>query len=246
VFIEYGMISDEKFYERAEKFCLLKNTDNKYFTFEEYKNHIKTLQTDKEKDLVYLYTNNLEEQHSFIQAATERGYDVLLLDGVIDSHFVNVIEQKFDKSKFTRVDADIIDKLILKEDAMPSKLSEEQQKELKPVIEKYVEKEKFTVQFESMSENDQPFLITQPEYMRRMKDMSAMGGGMSFYGSIPDSYNLVINSNHPLVTKIMEEKDEAQQASLIKQATDLAMLSQNLLKGEKLTEFIKRSVEIIK
>jgi molecular chaperone HtpG len=246
VFIEYGMISDEKFYERAEKFCLLKNTDNKYFTFEEYKNHIKTLQTDKEKDLVYLYTNNLEEQHSFIQAATERGYDVLLLDGVIDNHFVNVIEQKFDKSKFTRVDADIIDKLILKEDAMPSKLSEEQQKELKPVIEKYVEKEKFTVQFESMSENDQPFLITQPEYMRRMKDMSAMGGGMSFYGSIPDSYNLVINSNHPLVTKIMEEKDEAQQASLIKQATDLAMLSQNLLKGEKLTEFIKRSVEIIK
>jgi len=246
VFIEYGMISDEKFYERAEKFCLLKNTDNKYFTFEEYKNHIKTLQTDKEKNLVYLYTNNLEEQHSFIQAATERGYDVLLLDGVIDNHFVNVIEQKFEKSKFTRVDADIIDKLILKEDAMPSKLSEEQQKELKPVIEKYIEKEKFTIQFESMSESDQPFLITQPEYMRRMKDMSAMGGGMSFYGSIPDSYNLVINSNHPLVTKIMEEKDEAQQASLIKQATDLAMLSQNLLKGEKLTEFIKRSVEIIK
>jgi len=246
VFIEYGMISDEKFYERAEKFCLLKNTENKYFTLEEYKNHIKTLQTDKEKHLVYLYTNNLEEQHSFIQAATERGYDVLLLDGVIDNHFVNVLEQKLDKSKFTRVDADIIDKLILKEDAMPSKLSEEQQKELKPVIEKYIEKEKFTVAFESMSESDQPFLITQPEYMRRMKDMSAMGGGMSFYGSIPDTYNLVINSNHPLVTKIMEEKDEAQQASLIKQAADLAMLSQNLLKGEKLTEFIKRSVEIIK
>ncbi|HPT04941.1 MAG TPA: molecular chaperone HtpG [Bacteroidales bacterium] len=246
VFIEYGMISDEKFYERAEKFCLFKNTDGKYFTFEEYKKQIKDTQTDKNKQLVYLYANNAEEQYSYIEAAKERGYDVLLMDGVLDNHFINAIEHKFEKTVFTRVDADVIDKLIQKEDALPSKLSQEEQDKLKPIIENSIPKDKFSLIFESLSETDQPVIITQPEYMRRMKDMSAMGGGMSYMGGLPDHYNMVINTNHPVIGKILNETDESLRTNLIKQVTDLALLSQSMLKGEDLTNFIKRSVEIIK
>jgi len=246
VFIEYGMISDEKFYERAEKFCLFKNTDGKYFTFEEYKKQIKDTQTDKNKQLVYLYANNAEEQYSYIEAAKERGYDVLLMDGVLDNHFINAIEHKFEKTVFTRVDADVIDKLIQKEDALPSKLSQEEQDKLKPIIENSIPKDKFSLVFESLSETDQPVIITQPEYMRRMKDMSAMGGGMSYMGGLPDHYNMVINTNHPVIGKILNETDESLRTNLIKQVTDLALLSQSMLKGEDLTNFIKRSVEIIK
>jgi len=246
VFIEYGMISDEKFYERAEKFCLFKNTDSKYFTFEEYKKHIADTQTDKNKQLVYLYANNAEEQYSYIEAAKERGYDVLLMDGVLDNHFINAIEHKFEKTVFTRVDADVIDKLIQKEDALPSKLSQEEQDKLKPIIENSIPKDKFSLVFESLSETDQPVIITQPEYMRRMKDMSAMGGGMSYMGELPDHYNMVINTNHPVIGKILNEPDESLRTNLIKQVTDLALLSQSMLKGEDLTNFIKRSVEIIK
>ena len=246
VFIEYGMISDEKFYERAEKFCLFKNTDGKYFTFEEYKKQIKDTQTDKNKQLVYLYANNAEEQYSYIEAAKERGYDVLLMDGVLDNHFINAIEHKFEKTVFTRVDADVIDKLIQKEDALPSKLSQEEQDKLKPIIENSISKDKFSLVFESLSETDQPVIITQPEYMRRMKDMSAMGGGMSYMGELPDHYNMVINTNHPVIGKILNETDESLRTNLIKQVTDLALLSQSMLKGEDLTNFIKRSVEIIK
>jgi molecular chaperone HtpG len=246
VFIEYGMISEEKFYERAEKFCLFKNTAGKYFNFEEYKEFIKPSQTDKDKQLVILYTSNTEEQHSFINSATDRGYDVLLMDGVIDNHFINALEQKFEKTQFKRVDADVIDKLIVKDDQLPSKLSTEQQDQVKPVIEKVANTATYTIQFESLSESDQPMIITQPEFMRRMKDMSAMGGGYSYMGNMPDHYNLVVNSNHPLIGKMLTIENEDDKDNLAKQLFDLAKLAQNLLKGEELTRFVQRSIEIIK
>ena len=245
VFIQYGMISEPKFYDRAEKFYLFKNVDGKYFTFEEYKKHIEKLQTDKDKKLVYLYATNVDEQHAYIEAAKEKGYDVLELDGILDNHFVNTLEQKFENSTFARVDADVIDKLINKEDKQPSKLSEKEQEKLKPVFEKVVGQEHYTVIFENLSEKDLPVLITQPEFMRRMKDMSKLGGGMDYMGTMPDAYNLIVNTNHPVISNILNEKDEKKQQTLAKEVTDLAKLSQNLLKGQDLTDFIKRSVELI-
>jgi molecular chaperone HtpG len=245
VFIQYGMITDEKFKERAMKFCLLKNVDGKYFTFEEYKTHIKNNQTDKDKKVIHIYTSNKEEQHSFVEAAKERGYDILSMETPIDSHFINMLESNLEEVGFVRVDAEVVEKLINKEDALPSKLSDEQKEKLKPIIEKQLEGKTFYVNFENMSESDQPMIITQPEFMRRMKDMSALGGGMSYMGSMPDTYNLVVNANHPVMGKILEESDEAVQGKLVSQLVDLAMLSKNLLKGEKLTNFIKRSVELI-
>ena len=245
IFIEYGMISDEKFYERAEKFCLLKNTDGKYFTLDEYKDHVKTFQTDKDNNVIYLYSTNLEEQHSFISAAKERGYDILVMDNILDSHFINQLERKFDKTRFARVDADTIDKLIPKHEELPSKLSEDQKNTIKPIIEKQVDKLKFTVQFESLSDTEQPIMITQPEFMRRMREMSAAGGGASYFGQMPEQYNLVVNSNHPLIGKLLDEKNEEKQNKFAKQLTDLALLSQNLLRGEELTKFIKRSIDLI-
>lgn len=244
IFIEYGIISEPKFFERAEKFCLLKDTAGKYFTFEEYKNHIKDIQTDKDKKLVYLYTSDSVEQHGFIQAATERGFNVLVMDGPIDNHFVNTLEQKFENTSFVRVDADVVDKLIKKEDSMPSKLSDEERDKLKPVFEEAAGKEHYSVLFESLSETDLPVQITRPEFMRRMKDMSMMGGA-SYMSGLPDSLNLVVNGNHPLIAKLNEEKDETHKKDLAKQLVDLAKLSQNLLKGEELTGFIKRSINII-
>ncbi len=247
VFIEYGMLSDDKFYERAQKFSLFKNTDGKYFTLEEYKAKVKDIQTDKDKKIVYLYASNVEEQYSFIQSAKDRGYDVLEMDGVLDNHFVNSLEQKLMDIQFKRVDADTIDKLIAKEEDLPSKLNEKQKETLKPIIEEKVDKAKFTVVFESLSETEAPFVITQSEFMRRMKDMEKLGGGgMMGMGSLPDSYNLVVNSNHNLVSAILEEKDADKQAEVIKQMYDLALLSQNLLKGKDLAEFIKHSFSLIK
>lgn len=245
IFVQYGMISDEKFYEKAVKFALLKNTDGKSFTFEEYENHVKPNQTDKDNKVVYLYATNTDEQYSYIDAAKSRGYDVLMMDSPLDAHFINHLESKLNNVQFVRVDSDTIDKLIKKDDAQVSKLTEEEQNTLKPIVEGVVAKEKFSVVFESLSEGDSPMLITRPEFMRRMKDMSAMGGGMNFYGSMPDMYNLVVNSNHPLISKILAEKNSEVQAQLAKQAADLAMLSQGLLKGEELTRFIKRSVDMI-
>lgn len=246
IFVQYGMISDEKFYEKAVKFALLKNTDGKSYTFEEYENHVKPNQTDKDNKVVYLYATNTDEQYSYIDAAKSRGYDVLMMDSPLDAHFINHLESKLNNVQFVRVDSDTVDKLIKKDDAQVSKLSEEEQNALKPIVEGVVAKEKFSVVFESLSETDSPMLITRPEFMRRMKDMSAMGGGgMNFYGSMPDMYNLVVNSNHPLISKILSEKNSDTQAQLAKQAADLAMLSQGLLKGEELTKFIKRSVEMI-
>ncbi|MBU2650242.1 MAG: molecular chaperone HtpG [Bacteroidetes bacterium] len=246
VFIEYGMITEEKFYERAEKFSLFKNIDSKYFTFDEYRTHIKKNQTDKNKQIVYLYTSDPEDQHSFIEAARERGYDILLMDGVLDNHFINALEHHFKESSFRRVDADTVDKLIEKEDATPSKLSDDEKDKLKAVIERSVDKEKFHVVFENLSESDVPMMITRPEFMRRMKDMAQMGGDAFGMGAMPDSYNLVVNANNPLMGRIMEENNEDTQNNLVKQVYDLALLSQNLLKGKSLTEFVKRSIELIK
>lgn len=246
IFVQYGMLSEDKFYDKAQKFALLKSTDGKYSTLEEYAEKVAPIQTDKDKRVIYLYTTNIDEQHSFIETAKDRGYDVLVFDSPIDSHYINQLESKLKDTSFVRVDADTIDKLIKKEEAQPSKLSEAEQKQLQPVIESVVPKEKFIVVFESLSEKDAPMLITKPEFMRRMKDMSAMGGGgMNFYGSMPDMHNLIVNSNHPLISKILHEKDADKQKQLTKQTADLAMLSQGLLKGEELTKFIKRSVELI-
>jgi molecular chaperone HtpG len=246
IFVQYGMLSEEKFYEKAKSFALFKTTDGKFYTMDEFAEKVKPTQTDKDKRVIYLYTSNTEEQHSFIETAKERGYEVLVFDSPIDAHFINQLESKLENTSFVRVDADTIDKLIKKDEAQPSKLSEEEQKKLQPVVEAVVPKEKFTVVFESLSEKDAPMLITKPEFMRRMKDMSALGGGgMNFYGSMPDMHNLVVNSNHPLISKIMNEKSEEKQKQLTKQAADLAMLLQGLLKGEELTKFIKRSVELI-
>lgn len=247
IFIQYGMLSDDKFYEKAQKFSLFKNAEGKFFTLEEYAQYVKTAQTDKDNKLVYLYTTNEEEQHAFIETAKERAYDVLVMNSPIDAHFINFLEQKLTDTTFVRVDSDTVDKLIKKEEAQPSKLTEEQQKTLQPIFESSVPKEKFTVIFESLSEKDSPVLITKPEFMRRMKDMSALGGGgMSFMGTMPEMHNLVVNSNHPLISKILLEPNADTQKNLVKQTTDLALLSQNLLKGEELTKFIKRSLEMIK
>jgi molecular chaperone HtpG len=247
IFVQYGLISDEKFYEKASKFTLLKNTEGKAFTFEEYDAHVKVNQIDKDNKLVFLYATNVDEQHTYIDAAKSRGYDVLLMDSPLDSHLINSLESKLSNTQFVRVDSDTVEKLIKKDDGQVSKLTEEEQTKLKPVIEGVVAKEKYTVQFESLSETDSPMLITRPEFMRRMKDMQAMGGGggMNFYGSMPDMYNLVVNSNHPLISKILAETDASKQSQLAKQAADLALLSQGLLKGEELTKFVKRSVEMI-
>lgn len=245
IFIQYGIISEPKFWERAEKFTLLKDTEGKFYTFDEYKNLIKDSQTDKDKKLVYLYTSDITEQHGFIEGVKELGYNILVLDGVLDNHFINTLEQKFENTAFVRVDSDVVDKLIKKDEHMPSKLSEEEQNKIKPLFEQAVGKEHYSVIFESMSESSMPVQITKPEFMRRMKDMSMLGGGMGYMGNLPDSYNMVINSNHPLISKINLEQDEDNRKKMAKQLIDIAKLSQNLLKGEELTSFIKRSLDIL-
>lgn len=248
VFIQYGMLSDEKFYERAEKIFLLKNIENDKFSLENYKKKIEPLQMDKDKKLVYLYSNDIDKQFSYIQAAKDKGYDVLLMDGILDNHFVNTLEQKLKDVKFARIDSDIIDNLISKDEVIPSKLSEKEVEDLKKIIEKEVDSSKFTVQIESLNETDSPITITQNEFMRRMKEMSEMGGGgmMSFYGDMPENYNLVVNSNHPLMSEVLNTKEEEKQKEVVSQLKDLALLSQGLLKGEALSNFIKRSIGIIK
>ncbi len=210
LFIEYGIVTNDKFYDRAKDIVLFQNVDGKNFTIDEYKNIIKDNQTDKDKKLVHLYTTNKEEQYTFIQAAKDKGYDVLLMDGQLDVHFMNHLEQKLTDSRFVRVDADVIDKLIPKDETKESKLSKEQQNDLAPVFESQLEDkaEHFSVLFEPMAETETPIVITQSEFMRRMKDMSEMSGGGYNLGNLPDSYNLVVNANHPLVHKIAKDKDE--------------------------------------
>lgn len=245
VFIEFGMLTDEKFYDKAKNFYLLKSVGGTYHTIEEYKSKIESLQTDKNDKLVVLYAQDEKEQHSFIETAKERGYDVVILNTPISSHLVSKLEQKEEKLSFVRVDADIIDKLIQKDEELPSKLSDEEKEKIKPFIEESVDKEKFTVQFESMSEKDRPMIITQSEFMRRMKEQQMTGGGPMFGGVMPEMYNLVVNANHPLITSL-NDKDEEGRKEVIGQLVDLALLSQNMLTGEAMSKFIQRSVDLMK
>ena len=250
VFIEYGMMSDPKFYERAEKFFLFKDTDDKYYTIEEYKALIKENQTDKNKALVYLYATDKDDQYTNIENAKAKGYNVLMMDGILDPHFISAYEQKEgekgddSRTMFARVDSNTIDKLIVKDDKEAvSKLDDKQKETLKAAFEKVIDKVKFNVEFSNEGETDAPVEVTQNEWMRRMKEMEQMGGGpMSFYGSMPDSYTLMLNTNSPVITSLLDKDDAAQEAT-IRQIYDLALLSKNLLKGKDLSEFVKRNLE---
>ena len=247
VIIEYGMLSEDKFFDKAQKFALYPTVDNAFFTFEEFLEKTKDAQTDKEGNQIVLYAANKDAQHSYIQAAKDKGYEVLLLDSPIVSHLMQKLETSNEKVKFTRVDADHIDNLIKKEDTVISKLSDEEKETLKPMIENAVPKQTYTVQLEAMDSSASPFMITVPEFMRRMKEMSASGGGgMMGMGNLPEMYNLVVNTNHELVGEILNTKTDKKRERLISQAFDLAKLSQNLLHGEELTNFIKRSYDLIK
>jgi len=238
LFMEYGMLSDEKFHERAEKFVLLKNVDGKYFTLEEYEKLIKENQTDKNKSLVYLYATDRDEQYSYIEAAKAKGYDVLLMDGQLDTHFVNHLEPKLKESRFARVDSEIIDKLIDKDEVRESKLSADQQTDLTPVFQAHLpgQEMNYMVSYESLSEDDKPVMITQSECMRRMKDMQEMSGQASMYGNFPDSYNLVVNANHPLVTRIAEGTEKKLGKKLGDLRTEKAGLSEEQQLLEKAKE----------
>lgn len=246
IVLEYGMLSEDKFYEKAGAFVLYPTVDDKYFTLDELKEQLKEKQTDKDNKLVVLYASNKEAQHSYIEIAKEKGYEVLLLDSPIISHLIQKIEGDNSEIRFVRVDSDHIDNLIKKEDNAISKLSEDEQTSLKTVLETIVPKQNYTVQLEALDSQSAPFIITQPEFMRRMKEMSQTGGGMFGMGNMPEMYNLVVNTNSDLATTILNTEDKTTQESLVKQALDLAKLSQNLLKGEALTAFVKRSFELIK
>ena len=240
VIVEYGMLTEKKFFDKAEKFALYQNVDGAYSTWTEYLDKIKVNQVDKDGKTVVLYTNDKEAQHSYITEAKEKSYDVLVLDGPIVSHLIQKLETEKENISFVRVDADAMDKLIQKGEEIPSVLSEADETSLKETIEEVLPKEQYTVQFESMSPTSSPFTITQSEFMRRMKEMSATGGGGMFgMNNMPEMYNLVVNGNHPLVSKVVGEKDADLQKAMLKEATDLAKLSQGLLKGEELTLFIK-------
>ena len=245
VVIEYGMLSEDKFFDKADKFALYPMVDGKYYTLEELKEATKANQTDKDDKLVILYASNVEEQHAYIEAAKEKGYQVVLLDSPIVSHLIQKLESSNEKLSFARVDGDAIENLIKKDEAAVSKLSDEEKEKLQPLIEAVVPKEKYTIQLEALSSNQLPFVLTQPEFMRRMKEMQQAGGN-SMFGQMPEMYNLVINTNHPLVEQILNTKTEKKRTRLIQQTLDLARLSQNLLKGEELTNFIQRSVDLIK
>ena len=244
IFIQYGSITDEKFWDRAKSFFLLKNVEGKYFTLDEYKTYIETLQKDKNETLVYLYAADAEKQHIYIQSAQERGYDVLLMDSILDAHFINMLEQKLEKSKFARVDADVIDKLIEKEDSLISKLSEEERKNLSEIFENSVEKEKFTVVVESLSDTDLPVMIMQNEFMRRFQDMERLSGQNGMYGRF-EHYNLVVNDNNDMIVNLLKEENEEKKSQMTQQLIDLALLSQNMLTGEKLSQFVRRSLDFI-
>jgi len=246
LFVKYGIISDEKFYDRAKEFSLLKNVDGKYFTFEEYKEKAKPVQTDKDGNVIYLYTSDAGKQDSFIQTAKNKAYDVLLLDGPLDNHFINTLEQKLEKTQIKRVDSDTIDKLITKDEKTESVLSADEQEQVKTVFEKAINNKNMTVTVESLAPDELPVVITMSEFMRRMKDMARMGGGgYAFMGSMPYNYSVAINGNHSLVQKIIKAETEEQKSILAKQAFDLGLLSQNMLTGADLTSFIKRSVDLV-
>jgi len=243
LFVQYGTLSEEKFADKAKSFGLVKNSKGEYFTIEEYKEKVSALQTNKDNKVVFLYTNDPEEQFTFVKKANDRGYDVLHLDGPLAPHWIAKMEQSFENIAFARVDADTLDKLIQKTDEIPSKLSKEEEEKLKPVFEGAINKEKYHIQFESMSEDDAPIIITQPEFIRRMMEQQKMGGA-GFFGAFPETYNMVVNANHPKIGSLLSKSDE-EQGQTVKQLTDLALLSQGMLKGEALNEFIERNIEQI-
>jgi molecular chaperone HtpG len=247
LFVKYGFISDDKFYEKAKDFVLLTNTAKETFTLNEYKEKVEPEQTDKDGQLVYIYTNDPDKQDAFIQSANRKGYDVLLMNSPIDTHFVSHLEQKLDKTSMKRVDADVADKLIKKDDAPAHILTEEQSASVKTIFDSAINKTAFKVELESLSPDELPVTVTMDEFMRRMKEMAAMGGGggMNFYGQMPDNYRVVVNANHKLITRILGEENTDTQSQLAKQAFDLALLSQGLLTGADLTEFVNRSVNLI-
>ncbi len=256
LFIEYGMLSDEKFCDRAMKFCLLKNTEGKYFSIEDYKKGIEGEQTDKDGKVVFLYATDPEAQYSFVEAAKSKGYDVLQLDCQLDSHFVNLLETKVENSRFARVDSDSVDNLIPKEDKIKPELSESEQEDLAVIFKAVLPKDnEYLVQADNLGEHSAPVLITQSEFMRRYREMSAMGGGMNFYGEMPPMYNITVNMQNPLVARIMDakpsgvEKTEletfASSNEALRQIADLALLANGMLKGKELSDFIARSAKVV-
>jgi len=245
LFVKYGIISEDKFYEKAKDFVLLTNTEKKNFTLDEYREKIQAVQTDKDGQVIYLYTNDPDKQDAFIQSANKKDYDVLLMNSPIDNHFISHLEQKLEKTSLKRVDADVADKLIKKDDAPAHILTEEQSAQVKTIFDTAINKPAFKVELESLNPDELPVTVTMDEFMRRMKDMAAMGGGMGFYGNMPDNYKVVVNGNHKLITRILQTEDAAEQSQLAKQAFDLALLSQGLLTGTELTEFVNRSVSMI-
>ena len=257
VFIQYGMLTEEKFYDKAAKLCLVKNIDSKYFTLEEYKTLIESNQTDKNGELVYLYTNDKEEQYTFVDIAKEKGYDVLLMDGHLDVHWMGLIEQKLEKTRFVRVDSDTIEHIIAKEETQEVNLSDKEKESLTSVVKSQlpiIEKTDFNIDFKSLDEHTKPIQITQNEFSRRMKDMSAMQPGMAFYGEMPDMYQVVLNIRHPLIGQLISETQGKEKEDLLrygsentklKQMIDLALLSNGMLKGEALSNFVKRSLDIM-
>jgi len=246
LFVKYGMMSDYKFYDKAKKFCLVKSIEqDKHFTLDEYKESIAGNQTDKDGNVTILYATNPDKQDAYITSAQKKGYDVVLLDSPIDSHFINQLEQKLEKTNMKRVDADIVDKLIDKDEKAESVLSDDEKEKLKKVFEEAINNSSMTVAVEALSPDELPVSLTMPEFMRRMKDMQQTGGGMPFMGGMPDQYNLTINANHKMASKILKAENEAEQKNIAKQNYDLALLSQNMLNGKDLTNFISRSVEMM-
>lgn len=245
VFVKYGMLTDEKFAEKANDFALLRNTENEYFTLKEYAEKVKDLQKDKDDQVIYLYATDVKNQHSFISAAREKQYDVIVLDSPIDSHFVGFLEQKVEKTSLKRVDADVIDELIKLDDKKELAISEEESTAVKSVFEKAISKDTMRVEVAALNENELPVTVTMDEFMRRMKEMAQTGGGMSFYGNMPDNYKVTVNGNHPLIKRILSEEKDEKKEQLAKQMFDLALLNLGLLTGEDLTNFVKRSVSLI-
>ncbi|AMR33286.1 molecular chaperone HtpG [Mucilaginibacter sp. PAMC 26640] len=245
LFVKYGMVSEEKFYDKAKDFVLVTNTKKENFTLPEYKDKVEATQTDKDGQLVYIYTNDPDKQDAFIQSAGKKGYDVLVMNSPIDNHFISQLEQKLEKTSLKRVDADVADKLIKKDEVLETVLNEEQSTKIKEIFDKAINKPAYKVQLESLNPDELPVTVTMDEFMRRMKDMAAMGGGMGFYGNMPDNYKVIVNGNHKLISKILADDNTEVQAQLAKQAFDLALLSQGLLTGAELTEFVNRSVSLI-
>ncbi|TKC58203.1 molecular chaperone HtpG [Pedobacter hiemivivus] len=245
LFVKYGMVSEEKFYEKAKDFALLTNTKEEHYTLEEYHNKVKDLQTDKNGQVVYIYANDPAKQDSFIQSANKKDYDVLLMNSPIDNHFISQLEQKLEKTSLKRVDSSVASKLIDKDENVESVLSEDQSNKVKEIFEKAITKPGYSVEIVGLNPEELPVTVTMDEFMRRMKDMAAMGGGMGFYGNMPDSYKVAINGNHKLIGKIIATDNDAEQGLLAKQAIDLALLAQGMLTGAELTAFVSRSVELI-